>query len=188
MNGHIPPRFARATFKSVDHEQFRDLVEYRKGLRAHCRSGRGVLLSGPPGVGKTWALSALTDEWCSSSASRGKGTPVFVTAPDFFENLSEFTEAWDSWRDQSWLDTYTTAAWLVLNDLGKERRNGKYAAQMAERLGRVVRARSERQLLIHVTTNFDAKQLTEAYGESVMSLLSEMTVPMAVNGPDRRKT
>jgi len=182
----IPPRFRAATWKSLDHEQFSELVAYRRKLRACVRSGRGVLLSGAPGIGKTWAIAALTDEWQNSKISAGKGTPVFVTAPDFIDNLSEFSEAWDAWRQQSWLDTYTSAAWLVLNDLGKERRNGKYAVQVAERLGRVLRARSERGLLVHITTNLTAKAMKEAYGDSIMSLLSEMTIPMLVNGPDRR--
>lgn len=188
MTLRLPKRFAKADLRQVDVEQFEAVIKFNKG---ELTEGMGLLVCGPPGVGKTYALAALSRRWADRKNSELTTRPwsfEFVTAPTFFENLDPFNdEAWDTYRDRSWDDTYSLVNWLVINDLGKEDRAGKRGKQKTQLLGKILRARSEAMLLTHVTTNFNGKQLREEYGESIVSLMSEMMIPVIVDGPDRRK-
>lgn len=184
----IPPRFVGATVSGLDPKQMACVIGFN--IRARVREAKGLLLSGPPGVGKTWALAALTQEyasWAAGQVPKRRADWEFVTAPDMFENLSEdFGNARDPYRNQTWLRTYSTVEWLVINDLGKEYRGGKLEQQVPHFLGRVLRARSEGRKVTHVTTNLRGAKLTETYGESVLSLMSEMMSFYEVDGRDRR--
>lgn len=182
----VPARFRKAKLEDLDPNQFRAVINFNKGLLGG--SGAGLLVCGPPGVGKTYALAALSLRWADRArVSERKLSGEFVTAPLFFDNIDPFNDdAWDDYRDRSWVETYSRVDWLVINDLGKEDRSGKLAKQKAQRLGRVLRARSEAMLITHITTNLDGKGLKDEYGESIVSLLSEMTIPVIVDGPDRR--
>ena len=187
MGLRVPSRFAKATIESLDPKQFTPVIEYAADMLANIRRGRGLLLAGKPGVGKTWAITALTREYVLRGGVRRFPDYEFVTAPDFFEHLRDFDEDnWDVYRQRSWLDTYTTIPWLVINDLGKEYRGGKLGEVIPYLLGRVLRARSEKRLVTHVTTNLDSTATLSLYGESIMSLLSEMMTTVTVLGRDRR--
>lgn len=182
----IPPRFREATIDTLT-PPFDGIVSdfvlrWKAGERR-----KGLLLCGPPGVGKTWAISALVRRILTMPI----GLRVdfeFVTAPDLFQNLQggTFAEVRDRYRDCTWEKTYSDVPLLVINDLGKEYRGGRMGEQVAYFLGRVMRHRSERNLPTFVTTNLSGVAITETYGDSISSLMSEMMVPHVVRGPDRR--
>lgn len=180
----VPKRFYEATLSSLDPKMFAEVLQWAATVSLHLEDGKGLLLSGPPGVGKTWAVTALVRAVCGKVPGLDY---EWVTAPDMFENLDISASTWDAFRDQSWDETYSTVHVLVLNDLGKEYRGVKLSEQVAYKLGRVLRARSEIKLVTLVTTNLHGKGMTEAYGESISSLLSELVIPVTVNGPDRRR-
>ena len=182
----VPPRFAEARLDNVL-PVFAAMKLYAEMMTVNLQRGLGLLVTGPVGVGKTWATAALTIEYRRKFHGRGCASE-FVTSPAFFDHMNEFSDdRWDDYRDQEWSDTYTRVPWLVINDLGKEYRGGKVADQVVYRLGRVLRERCEHKRVTHITTNLDNKGLRETYGEAVMSLLSEMTRPLIINGPDLRK-
>ena len=104
-----------------------------------------------------------------------------------FHNLGEFESKSDPFRDQPWIVTYTSVQWLVVNDLGKEYRGGKLGEQVAYQFGRIIRARSEKKLVTHITTNLSGNEINSIYGESVVSLIAESMTSCRVTGPDRRK-
>lgn len=164
------------------------VLEYAEDLPSRVREGDGLVLSGPPGVGKTWAIVALTRAYVAwVKGSKRKLDFEFVTAPDMFENLSsDFGGAVDGYRGQTWAKTYASVGWLVINDLGKEYRGGRLEQQVPHLFGRVLRARSEGRKVTHVTTNLRGDKLLEVYGGSVLSLLSEMTTLYEIDGRDRR--
>ncbi len=167
----------------LDERKFKAVIAYGNDLATNLRAGRGLLLSGPVGVGKSHAIAALTRLYVHKVV---RSDHVFQTAPDLVDNLSEFSSNHDEYRDQPWMATYMNVPWLVINDLSKEYRAGKLGEQVAYKLGRLLRARCEKKLVTHVTTNADGNSLREEYGESIASLIAEMMTPIIVGGKDRR--
>lgn len=186
----VPKRFHAATIDTVDKGQFDMVFDYLENLKKNVTEGVGLILAGSNGVGKSWATVALTRAASERFArARLRFDCEFVTAPDLFENMPVFessTSAKDDRRNSAWVDTYMNVPWLVLNDLGKEYREGQLQQQVAYKLGRLLRSRSEKCLVTHVTTQLDPKQLSATYGESITSLLREMNRAFVVSGPDRR--
>jgi DNA replication protein DnaC len=198
MSLRVPPRFAEADLSHVDRTIFAPVFDYATKIDVNVKGGMGLLLSGPNGPGKTHSLVALTREALRVATVKKRFFDYeFVTAPDFFERIPTFEDRQvvDSRRNQSWFETFTKVPWLVLDDLGKEFREGGFHAQVVYKLGRVLRARNGRQLVTHITTNnhpskgnnVNKESLHSVYGESIMSLLSEMTKAYVIQGPDRRK-
>ena len=188
--GRIPRRFAEARLDGVDYHPFEMVKYYAENMDRCIMAGNGLLLSGPPGVGKTWALAALTYRYHTTHA---RGDYLFLTAPALFDLYGRLRDEWDDHRGQWWGVVMETVPWLVINDLGKENRQGGNRELVAYKLGRLLRARSERKRVTHITTNFrltmetpDTPTVGTEYGESIASLLREMVVGYEVTGPDRR--
>jgi DNA replication protein DnaC len=201
--GHgIGARFEAATLASVSAEDFAEVHEYaQKGL-SYTRAGRGLLLSGNPGIGKTWAMVALMRHlFALYGDSPSRWDFHMVTAPTLFDLYhpdSRDVVKMDEYRDQAWVKTFETVHGLVINDLGKEDRSREWHADaVTYKLGRVLRARHEAQLPIYITTNLALKSPTglddttvrATYGESIWSLLQDMTqFRVQTVAPDRRIT
>jgi DNA replication protein DnaC len=182
----VPQRFRGAKLDGLDEDQFRMVVDF-----AGSPQDKGLLLAGPPGIGKTWAMAALTRWWKEHHGQDYE----FITAPDMFDRyVVGAAPLRDPFRGYSYNKTFETTPWLVINDLGKEYRGGKLHEQAAYKLGRILRARSERELLTHITTNLKLKgtgedeTLSTVYGSSITSLLSEMVRLFEVQGSDQRKS
>jgi DNA replication protein DnaC len=185
MKLRLPRRFEKARITKVDKSIFEGVHEYAQDLGRNLQEGDGLLLSGPPGVGKTYAVSALT----AHMVEFVRIDHEFVTAPDFFVNLRQAEHDWnvrDTYRDQSWFDTYTRVPWFVLNDLGKEFVPKVGNEWTVYALGRVLRARSEWKRSTFVTTNMDGKAMSKTYGESVTSLMAETMTFYMIPGEDKR--
>lgn len=191
---YIPKRFLDATLDSLDKEQFSFVFSYVDNIKTLIKEGKGLLLAGRPGVGKTWSLAALSrfyieykqlNSWCFDC--------IFVTAPVLFSGYDNLTEVlWDSYRGKTYTLAYEEVPWLVINDLGKEYRGGKLEEQVPYKLGRLLRIRSEGKRVTHISTNLSLAGNSEGtirgvYGESIGSLLAEMTTAFEVTGPDRRR-
>lgn len=187
----LPVRFRDASMDSLDREQFEFLFEYRTNLRDHAKTGNGLIISGPPGVGKTWAVAALTLEWAKRAARAGNWH--FETTPDILDKYRPMggPSPVDPFREQPFTVVYETVKWLVVNDLGKEYRGGKMGEQQAAKFGALLRKRSEQRLITVVTTNLpispsSGPTVESVYGPSVWSLLQECTNGYTVWGGDRR--
>lgn len=196
MKVRLPGRFSDATMAGLD-PAFAPVRNYLANMDEQAEAGQGLLLSGPAGVGKSWAMAALTRAAVLRTIKKPRRFDYeFVTAPDMFDRLpavggGQPGDFFDERRHQSWWQTCSRVPWLVINDLGKEYRGGSLQEQVTYKLGRILRARSERLLVTHVTTNLTLRgeaSLKDVYGESVVSLLAEMTRPFAINGADRRRT
>lgn len=187
----IPIRFKQAMLPKLNKNQFDFVLKYADAMKNRIREGKGLLISGPPGVGKTFAVAALTNHYTQVHRT----DYVWFTAPEMFDVIPAFdsnVQPFDEHRGQPWVKTISSVRWLVINDLGKEYRSGQLHDQIVYKLGRILRARSEKKLVTHITTNLatvssDSETVKDVYGESIISLLREMIVAHNVDGDDRRR-
>jgi DNA replication protein DnaC len=191
----VGKRFEHADLSHVDQKHFEVVFEYQTRADKLLRDGRGLLLSGPPGIGKTYSMTALMKALRKVRGSRFDF--LFVTAPLLFERVANRER--DEFRAKAWLDVYTSIPALVINDLGKEDRSKDWKAEeLIVKLGRVLRQRHEDALSIFITTNIplvapkanqELPTFESVYGDSLWSLVYDMTFRRAqITAPDRRRT
>lgn len=190
----VGKRFEAAALEQVDQKHFEVVFQYQQQAKKLLAEGRGLLLSGPPGIGKTYSITALHKYMRERLGSRFDF--LFVTAPDLFDRVSGRDR--DEFRGKSWLEVYSTIPALIINDLGKEDRSREWKAEeLIGKLGRVLRRRHEDALPIFITTNIplvmpkmnkELPTVQTVYGESVWSLIYDLTWKRAqITAPDRRR-
>jgi DNA replication protein DnaC len=189
-------RFREATLDQLNRKYFAEVLNYARDYQKFLRRGEGLLLSGPPGIGKTHAVVALMRH--IKEHAGGRFDYYIVTAPRFFELYATNATAneVDAHRDKSWGRVFEDVDGMVMNDLGKEERSREWQQEaVAYKLGRLLRARHEEQRPIFITTNFpvvppkDGSGVTfqQAYGPAIWSLIQDMTCArVQIQGPDLR--
>jgi DNA replication protein DnaC len=193
----VGKRFLSATLNQVSKKHFVDVFNYARDYEKFLKRGEGLLLSGPPGIGKTFAITALMKHLKEHLS--GRFDYYIVTAPKLFEMYATAATVHeqDEFRHKSWNHVFEDVEGMVINDLGKEERIKDWQQEAAAyKLGRLIRARHEEQRPIFITTNFplvpsrDGSGMTfqQAYGESIWSLVKDMTCARSqINAPDLRE-
>lgn len=140
------------------------------------KQGKGLLLYGPTGTGKTFAAA------CIANALIDKGYPCLVTK---FSRLRNALQGIFDGK-QEFIDSLNKYAVLVLDDLDSEG-DTEY---MGEIVHDIIDNRCLAKLPLIVTTNTTAKEMKAPAGirkKRIYSRLFEMTVPVPVEGEDRRR-
>ncbi|MGE0172396.1 MAG: ATP-binding protein [Oligoflexales bacterium] len=120
-------------------------VQYMKS-----RSGPGMIIHGPVGVGKTYLLAALA----KGLLERG----VSVKFVDFFDLLSQLRNAYtQNQADKSILEPLTTVEVLFIDELGKGR-NSEWELSIIDQL---VMGRYNQNKVIIASTNYGLARKTE---------------------------
>lgn len=138
--------------------------------------GKGLLLFGSVGTGKTFAAV------CVANALIDKGIPVLVTKISRIVNIIQ--ERFEG--RQAYLDSLNRFPLLVLDDL-KAERNTEFVNEIVYD---VIDGRCRAKLPLIVTTNLTSDELkhpADVTNQRTFSRLFEMCIPLEVEGKDRRR-
>lgn len=153
---------------SIAHKYVDNFPEMKK-------RGKGLLLYGPVGTGKTYAAACIANELIS------QGRPCLVT------NFARITNTLQGMFEgkQRYLDDFNRLDLLVIDDLAAERDT----SYMNEMIFNIIDSRYRSGKPLIVTTNLTQAELTAPVSvdrRRVYSRLFEMCVPIEVKGTDRR--
>nr|UVN04812.1 MAG: AFG1-like ATPase [Bacteriophage sp.] len=140
------------------------------------RRGKGLLLYGAVGTGKTYAAACIANELIS------QGRPCLVT------NFARITNTLQGMFDgkQRYLDDFNRLDLLVIDDLAAERDT----SYMNEMVFNIIDSRYRSGKPLIVTSNLsqsDLKAPCSVDRKRIYSRLLEMCVPIEVKGSDRRE-
>ena len=147
---------------------------YVNHFDAFCRDGKGLLLYGGVGTGKTYIACMI------ANALIDKGYPVLVT--NFARVLSTLQGTFDK---QEYLDSLNQFDLLIIDDLGIERDTG-YAK---EQIFNIVDSRYRSGKPMIITTNLSMQKLateSDLADKRVYDRILERCYPVEVAGKSRR--
>lgn len=148
---------------------------YVRDLDANLDAGRGLLLTGPQGTGKT-TLAMLISK---AALDAGRSVAIY-SLPRLLNVLRVSLESEAGLLDL--IDRLAAVDLLHIDDLGAERQTD----WVLEQLYSIVDARYEAERAIIATTNLSRDELEEQLGPRIVSRLLEMCELLPLEGEDRR--
>lgn len=139
------------------------------------QSGKGLILFGDCGTGKTFAAA------CVVNALIDQGRPCLMT--NFSRVANTLSGTFDK---QEYLDSLNAYDLIVLDDLGAERST----SYMTEVVYNIIDARYRAGLPMIITTNLSGNDLLhprDIAEQRVFNRILERCFPLEVRGPDRRQ-
>lgn len=176
----IPPRYAGADVMALTAGAEPGSARWRVrnwalGVADHVRHGRGLVLVGPTGTGKSMLAAGLARR----AASLGLSSR-WVSVASWVEELETLRQvSREEWAREQ--DRIRRVQLLVLDDLGAED-----VRIWARRMDAYVSVRYDRGLSLVVTTNLGPDALRRAYGDRVASRLAGTCDWIELTGPDLR--
>lgn len=179
MQGFDKAEMQRWTFDTDDRQQpqvRRAMQAYVGGFPEFRNSGRGLLLYGSVGTGKTFAAA------CAANALIDQGVPVLMT--NFSRIINRIQASFDG--RQEYIDSFNALDLLIIDDLAAERQT-EYVNEIVYS---VIDARYRAGLPMIITTNISARDMeqeTDLARQRIYSRILERCHPIKVDGGDRRK-
>jgi DNA replication protein DnaC len=177
MKGYALDNFSHGTSKSTE-KAFAKVMDYIMNWQENREAGRGLYFCGDVGTGKTHLAVAVMNELMS----RKRVPSLFVTVPEFLDNLREAYMIPGRDLDE-WMDTVKNADFLVLDDLGSERPT----EWVRERLFVIVNHRYREALPTLFTSNIGPRDLASQLGERTASRIIAMCDWISLEGEDYRE-
>lgn len=150
------------------------LKKYVEDFAEHKKNGKGLLLYGDVGRGKTYGAA------CVANALLDKGYSVLMTDFTAIESIVS-----NVWNKQEYYDALNRFSLLIIDDLGVEKKT-EYTSQIVQA---VINTRYNAGLPLIITTNLTGEELqspSDMVYKRIFSRLYEMCIPVKVEGKDRR--
>lgn len=183
----VPKKYTSKTIK--DFKTYEDntltgvkdfVVDYIDNIVDNIEDNRGIFFYGSNGVGKSFLSCIILKE-----AYRHRYSCRRVT---FSSYVNAYTESWGKSKEeknvleQDLLDKYKGVEFLVLEEIGKEI-DSKIQAPILEDL---LRYREEHGLVTIICSNSTPKELSEKYGNSIISIIKGCMTPIKIISDDKR--
>ena len=191
----IPKRYQHCTFENflAYNDSLKGAVENARGVAGRFlnatnleKHGRGILLEGPPGVGKTHLAVAILKDVVSTFGARG----LFFDTRELLKLIRSTYNAATRTTETDILTPVMQAHLLVLDDLGAE----KTSEWVEETMNLIVNTRYNERLMTIFTSNYldipddtDPNSLLFRIGFRMRSRLHEMCEFVALDGADYRE-
>jgi DNA replication protein DnaC len=167
------------TFEAIPDFQYKKIIgKFISGLADHVQSGRGLLLWGPYGSGKT-AIGALL---CKETAKR-RGTAFMVSAMDLADLV--IGKEWFD-KDETVAQRLISVDVLVIDELGGGQ--GEKSGWSKSYIEKVVRTRTRQKRTTICISNLDMPTLKEMYGDGLLAIMAESVYPVKVAGHNWRES
>lgn len=183
LNAGVPLLYQRLSIYDIDILSLRSKVfEWVAGIHASLNHGRGLVLHGGVGTGKSLSAALI------AKAAFSLGVSVHF---DIFSNMIDrFAKGWTDRSDREYFECQIVKPdLLVIDDIGREGRQGALSKSSNVAVGLIsnlIRTRVQSALPTYITTNMTIRSLTDAYGVDVFSLLSESAETVTFEGTDFR--
>lgn len=201
MKSAVPSRFADKRLSDYDTELgdiriLEDVSQFVDVFEDHRKTGRGLLLVGPPGRGKSLVSCIVLNEL----ADRGHNS-YYTTYAHYLKRTTamiELRQAWEKMQDQEaydeWYDIRRTLKAmrndvhvLAVDDVGKEHLTKTKHAE--DELDFLLRYRFDRALPTVISTNATVPEWGDRYGASMESFVYEAFIIIEFTGSeDVRRT
>ncbi|WP_245543919.1 ATP-binding protein [Mahella australiensis] len=173
-------RFQNKTFDNfVSAGQLRNALEQATAFAAGFPAVKGLLLTGPVGVGKTHLAAAIVNE-----LTKRMYVVVFGNSISIISRIKQtYGKTGESELDI--INALTSVDLLVIDDLGKEKASDNTSAILYQIINRLY----EEERPVVITTNYTSDMLANQLGErgqAIVSRLTEMCVPVIMQGIDWR--
>jgi DNA replication protein DnaC len=194
-SANIPKRYLHCTFANFSAynpsleralEQARRVPDRFPAANNLREQGRGLLLEGPPGVGKTHLAVAVLKQVMNTSGARG----LFYDTRDLLRVIRSTYDPSIRTTELEILRPVMTADLLVLDDLGAE----KTSEWVEETMNLIVNTRYNERRLTIFTSNYldipddsDPNSLLFRIGFRMRSRLHEMCEFIQMDGADYRE-
>jgi DNA replication protein DnaC len=178
----IPSRFASKTVAGwrpagKPNQQAHDLVtRYSQAIKPQAEAGRGIVLLGPVGTGKTHLLAALTAD-AIEAGMRAR----YAVWPSLIARHRD-AQADRKHADRDLLEALANCELLALDELGLT----ELTPWQAGELFRLIDARYREQLPTLIAANLTAATLAPALGERVADRLRDACAVLTLAGESQR--
>lgn len=150
------------TFPKENKEAYRTVNEYRQNLEANLNTGKGLILRGPAGTGKTSLGVCLLKE----ALAIGKGC-LMISMPNLLDNMLTLSKG-DSVAFMSYEQKLRNIPLLLLDDFGAEYSKSEWVAAKVES---IIIDRYNRMRSIILTTNYSEGWTKDHYSQRIYDRL-----------------
>ena len=195
----IPVTYLGKTWADYEHrdatehlrEALRDYAEQFKTTSPPMHGGKGLLIQGPPGVGKTMAACLLGVELL------GQGFYIrFITLAGYTQTLIRQITLQQAWQRYESLDAFEewdrtddalralreTAHLVIVDDVGKEHKTASNYA--VDSFDEFLRDRVNLGRPVVMTSNVSIDKWTERYSEAMASFVRQAATVISVETAD----